>query len=280
MWIIIPFIDNWQQTKQAALDGLAQVGFNCDLDVKILLINNGSSRETQESAEEFASDHPRRVYLWNHNPSLPSLGCTWNTALDFCWALGEGSALVMNNDVRLKMWTLKYLHKQLVEDEALFVSAIGVTQEQFDAYREEDTETVNRAGAGFSCFLISKEMHKKYRFDENFVPAYCEDLDTHRRVMLGGEGHRMYNINVPYLHYGSGTLKSMSPERRAQVEQAIELGSRAYYVKKWGGPVNEETYLTPFKPIFTDDSIDLDLRDEVCHITTPDIQRHGCRGWL
>jgi len=129
--------------------------------------------------------------------------------------------------------------------EALFVSAVGVAPEQFSPEFEPFDQHA-RGGPDFSCFLISRACHHRFQFDEGFVPAFCEDLDYHRRLMLAGEGHRIFSVNLPYLHYGSATLKAMEPGARATVEEKIERQSRAYYQRKWGGPVNAERFVRPF----------------------------------
>jgi hypothetical protein len=100
-------------------------------------------------------------------------------------------------------------------------------------------------GPDFSCFLLTKEGHAHYRFDERFIPAYHEDLDTHRRYMLGGHGDKIFGINLPFLHYASQTMNQAAPAAQAKFRQGFE-GSKAYYLAKWGGPVNQETFRTPF----------------------------------
>ena len=87
--------------------------------------------------------------------------------------------------------------------------------------------------------------------------------------MLGGDGKRIFSVNVPFLHVdrGSGTLKGMDPERRARKEAQIERGSRAYYIRKWGGPVNQETFEHPFGP----------KPAGPCATTTPELQAETWR---
>jgi len=81
--------------------------------------------------------------------------------------------------------------------------------------------------------------------------------------MLAGDGHAIFRVNLPFLHYGSMTLKTIG--NRAEVEGAITRGSRAYYARKWGGPVNQETYRQPFDSTFV---------VEDGSATTPYLQAH------
>lgn len=254
-WAIVPFIDCWEQTKACLLNLLFQ---NLVPEVKLLAIDNGSSENTRHQLDQMVEAWAGRLYAWHHNPPMSSLAATWNAALDFVWQCGGEHALVCNNDIRLHPTTYRLLVEATRNPDSLplFVSAVGVTEEQYrDAWKEPPVgeccwnEKGMRGGPDFSCYLITKECHQKYRFDEGFTPAYCEDLDFHRRMMLGGDGQRIYSVNVPYLHIdrGSGTLKSWDPVRRANFEKQITFGSRAYYERKWGGPVNREAWITPFE---------------------------------
>lgn len=256
-------------TSAAISDCLAQ-----SIPTRLLLINQGVGTPFRQSLERMAEEYPEQIFLWSHQPSLPSLSASWNRALDFVWAVGGTEALVVNNDVRLDPRTCSILQAVLTWPRAgyLFVSAVGVTAEQFEA-RPDPLFTgpaitqempLDKGGPDFSCFLISKAGHAKYRFDEGLIPSFCEDLDLHRRFMLGGDGDKIFSINLPYLHYASQTLKTMRPEQRQVVERQINTVSRAYYERKWGGPVNHERYTRPFDAESAQDGV-----------TTPDLQRQG-----
>jgi hypothetical protein len=253
-------------TEAAIADVLAQ-----SVPTRLLLINQGVDDAFRRRLEQIAEEYPERVYLWSHQPSLPSLAATWNRALQFVWEVGGTEALVVNNDVRLHPVTYGALRLNLRDrSDALFISALGVTGEQYEAWSKDALWTElsvpphGKGGPDFSCFLISKEGHEKYPFDEHLTPSFCEDLDLHRRFMLGGDGDRIFSIHLPFHHVGGGsnTLKSMTPEARAAHEQRISTGSRAYYARKWGGGVNEERWTIPFDPSTDQDGV-----------TTPDLQR-------
>lgn len=243
-WIIMPILAHPEYTRAAIADCLAQ-----SVPIRLLLVNQGVDEVFRDELEKIAEAESDRVLLWSHQPPLPSLAATWNHALDFAWATGAHAALVVNNDVRLHRQTCEVLQTALVATEALFISGVGVTPDQFDPLEvypliAADRLHTDRGGPDFSCFLISQVCHAQFQFDEHFTPAFCEDLDYHRRLMLVGEGARIFSVNLPFLHYGSATIKA-SPFRQA-IELAIQEGSRTYYAKKWGGPVNQETFFSPF----------------------------------
>jgi hypothetical protein len=259
----MPVMAHPTYTEAAIADVLAQTR-----PCRLLVINQGVDNAFRTRLERIAEDQPR-VFLWSHQPPLPSLAATWNRALQFVWACGGHAALVVNNDVRLAPNTLAELDGVMGHTDALFVSAIGVGAKQFTPGQgvlpvmlsppgtidEARGVVLDRGGPDFSCFYISQNAHWKYPFDEDFVPAYCEDLDLHRRMMLADDGHRIFSVNVPFLHYGSGTLKGVDDKTRARIEQQTRTISRAHYVAKWGGPVNEERYRVPFDPASAIDGV-------------------------
>lgn len=247
-WILMPFRDRWDLTQAALGDALAQTLPN----LRVLLIDQGSSEATREAylahLRELADS---RVSLWRHQPPMLSLSATWNRALQMVWDGGGAQALVINNDLRFAPWTYRYLLDVLDAKGAYFVSATGVTVEQYETYLTSGVQVpvlpgYPLPGPDFSCYLITKAGHDKYPFDEGYQPAYCEDLDLHRRYMLGGDGQRIFGTGLPYYHVGSGTLKGMEPDKRMRLEAQITQGSRAYHLQKWGGAANQEVYAAPF----------------------------------
>jgi GT2 family glycosyltransferase len=254
-WVIMPILANRDLTMSAIASVLAQT-----VPVRLLLVNQGVEDVFRDELERLAEAYPEQILLWSHQPPLPSLAATWNRALRFVWATGGTEALVVNNDIELHRETIAILGKARAYADALFVSAVGVTAAQFrpdlhvckeggvlpQGFFVDGGPRLQTGGPDFSCFLISRACHERFAFDEAFTPAFCEDLDMHRRLMLAGEGRRIFSINLPFLHHSSQTLKSVDASERARLEQGIAAGSRAYYEKKWGGQVNAERFFSPF----------------------------------
>jgi len=276
IWAIMPVLAGPEMTVAAISDLLAQT-----IPLRILVVNQGVDDAFRARLEAIAEEHPQ-VLVWSHQPALPSLSATWNRALDAAWQAGAKEAFVVNNDVRLHSYTVGTLARVLHATAAFFVSAVGVREPQFDPTLSEadllkglhpdyaplsigERTQFQKGGPDFSCFLIFREAHEKYRFDEGFIPAFCEDLDMHRRYMLGGDGDKIFSINLPYLHLASQTLKQVDSKHRERLERQIQSGSRAHYEKKWGGGVNAETYLKPFDPASAVEGI---------YATTPYLQAH------
>jgi hypothetical protein len=101
-----------------------------------------------------------------------------------------------------------------------------------------------RVSHGYSCYAINPiALEKIGCFDENFAPAYGEDLDHHRRATLLG----LVETNCPdtnVIHGGSMTisrdeilsLENMSTQRR----------NGEYFRLKWDSESIEDGYKRPF----------------------------------
>lgn len=220
---------------------------NSDVPLHLVVLGNGPDRGSAMHIREFMSRRERDpearclVETVNWLPGLPSLAAAWNLLLATAWSQGHTCAVLANPDILVSPHAVQRLVRTLEENDALLVTGIAVDDPE--RLKEPDAPLNPEAGGGpcYSFFTISRECHEKYPFDPLFTPCYCEDVDHHRRIMLGGEGRRIYAVDLPFWHAGSGTLNSMSPEERSRTEEAITNGARAYYARKWGGPVNEET---------------------------------------
>lgn len=226
--------ENTEQTLQALRDVQAQT-----VETRILTIANGPHR--------LGRPHKAGWLEWHYALPLP-LAAVWNRALQFAWAAGATEAWVINNDVRVPPWLLAELQAVQRVTGAWFLTATNVGERYETALTEavviDETFRASRGGPDFSCFLIQRECHQWFQFDEGFQPAYHEDNDYHRRLELAGFGDRIFSVCLPYLHYGSGTLKA-DAQLRATWDQRFAQ-SQQWYVDKWGGLPGHETYDQPF----------------------------------
>ena len=243
----MPFLNAWSLTAQAIEDVLDQTLPH----VRLLLIDQGS---TEPTGVQHLPNADARIYVWHHDPPLPSLAATWNRALRFVWEQGCERAFVINNDVRVPNALCERLLQVQRLTGAWFVTADNVGDAYQEAmqkpYQMDDAFLRARGGPDFSCFLITRECHKWFQFDEGFQPAYHEDNDYHRRLQLAGFGDRIFSVCLPYLHIGSGTLKENEKLREGWGPK-FEACQR-YYGEKWGGLPGSETYTVPFDVIQRD----------------------------
>jgi GT2 family glycosyltransferase len=103
---------------------------------------------------------------------------------------------------------------------------------------------IHNAGNAFSCFAISDKCIEEIGyFDENFYPAYYEDCDYARRLLL--KGREITSItDCAYIHKGSQTLARFTDEEMDDHYKTF-VANRDYYALKWGGLPLEETNLFP-----------------------------------
>jgi GT2 family glycosyltransferase len=143
---------------------------------------------------------------------------SWNMIMDYADKVKATHVLMLNDDI--------YLGKS-----------------------EEEINTIIRLwNPEFLCtelnwcsFILSVDSYKKIgKFDENFFPAYFEDNDYFRRMMLLNVPIIMNAMLNPIIYRNSMTILK-TPELNNGFEK-----NRQYYISKWGGQPTQETFSTPF----------------------------------
>ena len=143
---------------------------------------------------------------------------SWNMIMDYADKVKATHVLMLNDDI--------YLGKS-----------------------EEEINTIIRLWKPeFLCtelnwcsFILSIDAYKKIgKFDENFFPAYYEDNDYFRRMMLLNIPIVMNAMLNPIIYRNSMTILK-TPELNNGFEK-----NRQYYISKWGGQPTQETFSTPF----------------------------------
>lgn len=157
----------------------------------------------------------------------------WNDGLRLAIDMGSEYAVVSNDDVILQRGTIHKIVMGLNDFD--LVSAMntrdGVTYEGYDEHPD------------FSCFAVKPEqfVEKFGWFDENFSPAYFEDNDMARRIIVAGGTYRR-DLSAGMFHRGSITQNMDGPV----VTSPMFERNRYYYVRKWGGWPGSETFTSPF----------------------------------
>lgn len=102
-------------------------------------------------------------------------------------------------------------------------------------------------GTGLECwsmFMLGKRTIDEIgQFDDRFWPAYYEDTDYSRRLML--RGHRVRVVPDTIVeHHCASTLRSLDDARQRNLLAAIERCKQSYR-DKWGGLPGQETLTAP-----------------------------------
>lgn len=199
----------------------------------------------QESSETFeACNAIHAVEYHRFSPRVP-LAKAWNYGMQQALRDSECQYIVIaNNDILFHPTTLTALMKGKDQLQYAMVTAENVAPRySVEAFYQHTPSTDltfdsrpitnwREEGPDFSLFMVGREFVSQAGwFDENYAPAYCEDLDTHVRIIKEGY-HAKRLTTAPYFHYGSRTLVSnagLAPE----IHQGHEK-NKAYYRAKWG----------------------------------------------
>ena len=143
---------------------------------------------------------------------------SWNMIMDYSQKVNATHVLILNDDI--------YLGK----NEQEIAQIIKLWNPEFLC-----TEL------NWCSFILSLEAYKKIGvFDENFFPAYFEDNDYFRRMLLGNVQMIFNAMLNPVIFRNSMTI-AKNPELNNGFEK-----NKQYYISKWGGQPTQETFITPF----------------------------------
>jgi GT2 family glycosyltransferase len=143
---------------------------------------------------------------------------SWNMIMDYAEKVKATHVLMLNDDI--------YLGKS-----------------------EQEISTIIRLwNPEFLCtelnwcsYILSIDAYQKVgKFDENFFPAYFEDNDYFRRMLLAEVTITFNSMLNPITYRNSMTIQK-SPELNNGFEK-----NRQYYISKWGGQPTQEKFNTPF----------------------------------
>lgn len=225
--VIIPVVNNPILTKRCLDSVLAQ-----DIPCQPFVILNGS----QDCAAVVRS-YGRRITSIAHFEAV-SLNSVWNTALTMVFdSLKLEHVLVINNDVILRPDT----YSLLLADGGGFVTGVGVDSMDQTHVIHPESKSPHPT---FSCFLIHKWVWEKVgKFDERYW-AFASDCQYHLR--MDRMGIDAYQIDVPFYHEGSGTMKHMSNEDRDALQKRADA-DRDEFVRQHGFSIASPEYEKAFR---------------------------------
>jgi O-antigen biosynthesis protein len=229
-WILMPTLNCRALTERALATCQTQ-----DVPTKIMVIDSASDDGTQE----WLRSQPG-IFAMISKPRTAGVSHVWNEGLRYLFDIeGAESVLVINSDVELRPDTLRLL----LADGSPFVTAVG-SSTAGTQYPGGTPTMARRPHPDFSCFLIRRECWERVgRFDES-MSIYCSDLDYHIRMYQAGVD--AFCIDLPFLHYASGTLKNADDAERERICAQAER-DRQTFTKKWGVSPGTAEYYELFK---------------------------------
>jgi len=177
-------------------------------DTEIVICDNGN-QEIITREENFV------IYRPQNNLGVSA---SWNMIMDYAEKVKGSHVLMLNDDIYL-----------------------GKSEAEINVVLRLWNPSFLCTELNWCSFILSIETFKKIgKFDEGFFPAYFEDNDYYRRMVLSKTNIVFSSVLNPILY-----RNSMSIQKDPQLNKSFEE-NRQYYISKWGGNPNQETFLTPF----------------------------------
>jgi GT2 family glycosyltransferase len=159
------------------------------------------------------------TWIWESKENLGVAG-SWNYLVNKAILNDFKYFLILNDDIILQ------------KDEGLIRQILSKgTSEHF---------YLCRPFYNWSSFILTKKVYEKVGpFDEQFKKAYFEDNDYMYRMKLAGIPIKYVDELNPDVYLNSQTIEK-NPLLGGYVE------NREYFLQKWGGLPESETFKTPF----------------------------------
>lgn len=248
--VVVPAINLWNKYTKACIESIKTTH-----ELRILFIDNGSTDETKVEAGKLVSN----VFSHHRNEQAWSCAKSWNFGIKDAWERGFDYCLVINNDVLLHPDCIdRMINKfglagdDIRDPKVVMVTAMDIRgdcpkpEDIFNKKWEEYTNVPESEHPNFSAFMINKKFTDTVGlFDEGFQPAYFEDNDAHRRIVLA-ECKAICYPPALFYHYGSRTTNEALGNGKFVVAPIQFEANRAIYIDKWGGLPGEEKFSLPF----------------------------------
>lgn len=181
-------------------------------------------------------------YTFNYEPAAvhiayprheQSVAHAWNIGIEIGLDLGVNYILVINTDIVFKSNAIDRL-VTFAESKPDAIMWTAAEYSDLGGLEDAPEDENYSEHPHFSCFMVKPNFFEHVgRFDENFVPAYCEDGDMHARIALANKKAYIYGGSRFY-HWGSRTIKSDRKlwDRNSQTFPR----NQQYFLTKWGHP--------------------------------------------
>lgn len=189
---------------------------------QIIVVDNSGNGQAAKYLGPL-TDVYTNLYIWPQTYNI-GVAASWNLFMN----LPQDYIVIANDDVQVDTYTLERMVVQAqANPQYMFFSGDGAS------------------GNAFSLFLLTKKGFDIIgEFDTQFYPAYFEDNDYARRMLMKGQ-HIHFVSGATYKHDVSSTLKRYTPIEMDNHHTAFRA-NQAYYLRKWGGMPHQEIYDTAF----------------------------------
>jgi GT2 family glycosyltransferase len=259
--VVIPVVNLWTAYTKPCLDSVQSK----ENELVVYLIDNASDDATQEQAMKLVARKSKNYVLnYQRNEERWSVAKSWNWGIKQAFMDGCNYVLVVNNDTVLHPECIDWLAGKFQALEVMaavtdskqdvgLISAVNVSSDM-DINAMLAVNPTDRKDIAFvdppdySCFMISRTCWEQVgEFDEEFKPAYFEDIDYRYRMKL--LDIKAFGLPMAmYYHYGSRTQNEALGNQKMVPSPAFEL-NRSYFIRKWGGDAGAEQFTVPFNGV-------------------------------
>ncbi len=184
-------------------------------------------------------------YVFDHIPNeirvlqpdgKQSVSHAWNLGIEEGKKAGCHYILVINTDIIFKTNAIDRLvdFAEKHPEAVMWTGTECEDLENLELCQENENITEN---PHYSCFMVKNDFFSHVgKFDENFAPSYCEDVDMYTRLFLAGKKAYKYG-GARFYHFGSRTIKS--DETLLKNNSRTHSKCQLYFSEKWGHPMTE-----------------------------------------
>lgn len=197
-------------------------------DHEIIIIDNGSSDETQKQLEGskeiiYYRNDENRGFAWGSNKA-----CSLSSARN---------VMMLNNDIRVKSnkdsWTQEII-KYCELDNVLVGPTMGLLDKEFNFIKEANQYLPGLSYMSGWCLSGSKKTFDKIKRDQDLGP-FCEDYfsyfeDTTLSFIARKLDIKFQIVDIPVVHFGKQTSSQLNTYK-------LYNDSRKIFIKQWKGKV-------------------------------------------
>lgn len=172
----------------------------------------------------------------------------WNNGIKIGLSRGASYVLVINLDM--------LFHHQFIDNLINFADATpdhilwsGTPWESGQTLQDTPLEVATSPIAHYNCFLVNEKLFRIVgEFDEQFEPAYLEDVDMAYRIRMAGQTQAATTL-ARFYHINRGTIlgSMLHNDEKYLNDLKVQLDvTHERYRQKWGGLPHDETFTIPY----------------------------------
>ena len=209
------------------------------IDVLWLVYFHGHDRALEQRIGEAVAERKGRYFPYGSDRGLAR---SWNEGITLAQDSGADLIMLLNDDLFFYDGCFEQFTKHCAEIKASDGSTGVVHTMGLESGGSPYAGTVQTQGFA-CCAIMPKALETIGYFDPEFSPAYFEDVDYARRLVLCN----LTTATDPrtLVEHERGLTARIDPDLAARNTE-IAVRCAGYFSEKWGGMLSAATYLIPF----------------------------------